>query len=67
MKTPVVDLSECTMCGICTEICPSVFKVNGAGYIEVLECDVYPENEVLEAVKNCPAQCITFQDQKDRA
>ncbi|MFA6010017.1 MAG: ferredoxin [Desulfobacteraceae bacterium] len=62
MKTPVVDLSECTMCGICTEICPSVFKVNRAGYIEVLECDVYPENEVLDAVKNCPAQCIMFQD-----
>jgi len=62
MKTPVVDLSECTMCGICTEICPLVFKVNGAGYIEVLECDIYPEKDVLEAVKNCPEQCIVFQD-----
>jgi len=62
MKTPVVDLSECTLCGICTEICPLVFAMNGAGYIEVLECDIYPEKDVLEAVKNCPVQCILFQD-----
>ena len=58
MKAPVVDLSECTLCGICVEISPSVFQLNDAGFIEVLERDDYPENEVLDAVRNCPAQCI---------
>jgi ferredoxin len=62
MKAPVVDLSECTLCGICAEICPFVFQVNGAGYIDVLDRDDYPENDVREAAKNCPAQCITLKE-----
>lgn len=61
MKTtekPVVDLSECTRCGICTELYPDIFSMNDAGYVNVLDCDVYIEEHVLDAIKNCPADCI---------
>ena len=62
MKIPVIDLSECTLCGICAEICPSVFRLNSAGYIEVIDLSNYPEADVLDAIKNCPASCIRFDD-----
>ena len=60
METPVVELGDCVLCGICIEVAPSVFKLNSAGYIEISELPVYPETEVDEAVKNCPADCISW-------
>lgn len=64
MSVPVVELSECVLCGICVELCPDVFHLNDAGYfyIEVQELDVYPEEDVLEAIKNCPVDCITMEE-----
>lgn len=55
---PVVDLSECTLCGICTDVYPDIFTMNDAGFVDVVECDDYPEEDVLDAIKNCPADCI---------
>lgn len=62
MIKPVVDLSECTRCGICTELYPDIFSMNNAGYVEVAELDHYSEDDVLDAVKNCPADCIHVED-----
>lgn len=61
MKTPVVELSDCILCGICIEVAPSVFKLSSAGYIEISELPVYPETEVDEAIKNCPSDCISWE------
>ncbi|CAN2042344.1 ferredoxin [Candidatus Magnetomoraceae bacterium gMMP-15] len=61
MKIPVIELSECIFCEICTEVCPSVFKMNDAGYIEVADLSEYPEAEVDEVIKNCPANCISWE------
>jgi ferredoxin len=58
MRTPVVELGDCILCGICIEVVPSVFKLSSAGYIEISELQVYPETEIDEAIKNCPADCI---------
>ncbi len=60
MKTPVVELGDCILCGICIEVAPSVFKLSSAGYIEISELPVYPETEVNEAIKNCPSDCISW-------
>jgi ferredoxin len=60
MKTPVVELGDCILCGICIEVAPSVFKLSSAGYIEISELPSYPEEEVDEAIKNCPADCISW-------
>lgn len=60
MNVPVVELSDCTLCGICADLCPEVFHLNSAGYIEVLELEVYPDEDVLEVIKNCPEDCITM-------
>jgi ferredoxin len=60
MRTPVVELGDCILCGICIEVVPSVFKLSSAGYIEISELQVYPETEIDEAIKNCPADCISW-------
>ena len=63
MKIPIVELSDCILCEVCTEVCPSVFRLNAANYIEILPLDSYPEAQVDEAIKNCPADCIFWQEQ----
>lgn len=58
---PVVELDQCNLCGVCIDVCPAVFSMNDLGYIEVKDLDEYPDDDVHEAVKNCPADCITYQ------
>ena len=67
MKVPVVELSDCILCGVCLESCPGVFRMNAAGYIEVIDLADYPEKEVNEAIKNCPADCIYWQEELKRS
>ena len=61
-KIPVLDLSECTNCEGCLEVCPEVFKRNDAGYIEIESLSSYPEECVREAMKYCPADCISWEE-----
>ena len=56
MKVPVVDLSECILCGVCQEVCPTIFNLNDAGFIQVIELKEYPETEVAEANKLDPGK-----------
>jgi ferredoxin len=62
MKRPVVELSDCTRCGICVEVCPEVFRMNEAGFITVADLENYPESDVDEAIKNCPEDCIYWEE-----
>ena len=63
MKRPVVELSECIRCDVCVEACPTVFRRNQAGYIEVADLDAYPVEEVDDAIRNCPADCIRWEEE----
>jgi ferredoxin len=62
VKVPVIDLGECVDCDACIEVCSAVFRRNDAGFIEVVELQEYPEEEVEEAIKNCPADCIVWEE-----
>ena len=62
MKIPVVDIGTCTLCMGCVEVCPEVFRENDAGYIEVAELETYPEEAINEAIKYCPEDCITWEE-----
>ncbi len=62
-RVPVVDLGLCSLCGICIEVCPMVFRLNEAGYVEVAELTCYPDSEVEEAIKYCPEDCIWWEDE----
>jgi ferredoxin len=61
-KRPTLDLGDCIDCDVCLEVCPSVFRQNDAGYIEVVDLPEYPEEDIDECIKNCPAQCISWED-----
>ena len=63
MKKPIVELSDCISCGVCAEVSPTVFRLNDAGYIEVIEKDAYPQEEVDDAIKYCPTDCISWTDE----
>ncbi|MFW8600530.1 ferredoxin [Desulfobacterota bacterium M19] len=60
MKVPEIDTWTCSKCEGCVEVCPAVFRMNDAGNIEVVELDAYPVKEVDEAIKCCPADCISW-------
>jgi ferredoxin len=62
MKRPVVEYGDCTLCEGCVAVCPSVFRINDAGFIEVTDLDSYPLSEVNEAIKNCPTDCICWEE-----
>ena len=55
----VIDWDECIGCGNCVEICPEVFQmVNDADKAEVLKPEGGPEEQIEEAIENCPVECI---------
>ena len=60
MKKPLVELSDCIVCGVCAEVSPEVFRLGNAGYIEVVELDAYPQEGVNDAIKYCPTNCISW-------
>ncbi len=62
MKIPAVDLSECLDCDVCIEVCPEAFRRNDTGQIEVVDLAGYPEEGVDEAIKNCPCDCIYWDE-----
>ena len=63
VEKPTVDLGACTKCGGCIEIAPDIFRFNDVfGYLEVCELDYYDSGLVEEAIKNCPEDCIAWED-----
>ena len=62
MKIPVVDISQCTMCEGCIEMCSMVFRLNDSGFIEVAELTDYAVPCIEEAIKYCPGDCISWED-----
>lgn len=62
MKIPVVDIADCTLCDGCIEVCPEVFFLNKANFIEVADLKVYPIDKVNEAIKYCPEGCISWDE-----
>ena len=60
-KVPALDLSRCTRCEACLEVYPEVFIVNPVGYLEVVDLPAYAEECVEEAIKYCPAACISWE------
>ncbi len=63
MTAPVVDIGLCSECGGCVEIAPEIFRYNEhTGLIEVIESDGYLVEDVEEAIKNCPEDCIYWDE-----
>ena len=64
MKKPIIDLSQCTDCESCLELCPGIFQRNTeTGLIEVVDLSEYPQEEVETAMSTCPTDCITWEEE----
>ncbi len=62
-RIPVIDLSRCSECQGCVEVAPEVFSYNEeTGLMEVAELPEYPEDRVDEAIKDCPEECIYWEE-----
>ncbi|MFH1138762.1 MAG: ferredoxin [Pseudomonadota bacterium] len=57
-KAPDIDLSRCVRCRGCEELCPDVFRLNPAGYMEIIPRDDFPWDRIEEAMVKCPKDCI---------
>ncbi|NLL78025.1 MAG: ferredoxin [Clostridiales bacterium] len=58
--TATLDRSGCISCGLCTSICPEVFRMADDGIAEVYQEDVPKELEesAIEAQDGCPVSVI---------
>ncbi len=56
-----VDQDLCIGCGLCAEICPSVFRMNDDNLAEA-HGEVTPDNQAQaeEARDSCPVEAITI-------
>lgn len=60
--TPVIEYGLCILCEGCIEVAPTVFFLNREkGFIEVADMKKYPQQLVDEAIKLCPADCISWE------
>lgn len=55
-------MAACTLCEGCLDLLPEIFSLNLAGYIEVAEMESYPEEQVQEAIADCPAEAISWEE-----
>ena len=62
-RKPALDLSHCSLCEGCLEVCPDVFQINeSTGVLELVDMDEYPEDCVNDAIKYCPEDCIYWEE-----
>lgn len=62
-RCPIIDLGRCSSCGGCIEVASHVFRYNSEmGIMEVIEFQIYPVDMVDEAIKNCPKDCIVWDE-----
>lgn len=57
-----IDRDGCISCGLCTETCPSVFRIADDGLAEVYVDEVPEEDEdaAQEAQEGCPVSVISI-------
>jgi ferredoxin len=59
----IVDTNVCTGCGLCVDVCPEVFAIDGDA-ADVI-ADPVPEDaeeQCLEAKDSCPVEAINIEE-----
>jgi ferredoxin len=60
-KTPYVDKTVCISCELCVNMVPAVFRMGDDGLAEVYDSAGASEEEIQDAIDNCPVSCIHWQ------
>uniref|UniRef100_A0A7V4LC26 Ferredoxin n=1 Tax=Desulfobacca acetoxidans TaxID=60893 RepID=A0A7V4LC26_9BACT len=62
-RIPVIDTDACIACGNCEAVCPEVFHLReDLSHSEVVNPFGAPEARIQDAIDQCPAQCISWQE-----
>lgn len=61
MKIPAIEMSCCILCEVCVDLAPHAFKINENSFVEVLTLDDYSDDDIRDAVNNCPRECIYWE------
>ena len=62
MKAVFIDRDNCVSCGLCAQMCDTVFRMGGDEKAEVIDGGVAPEEKIKEVIDSCPAQCIHWKE-----
>jgi ferredoxin len=62
-KKPVVNQEECTSCGLCVDLCPGVFQMNDDELAYVVDPSGASEEEIQDAMDQCPVACIIWEEE----
>jgi ferredoxin len=57
MSKVTVDASACVGCGLCEQVCPDVFEIQGDGIAHV-KSQGGDAAKIQEAADQCPVNCI---------
>jgi ferredoxin len=62
-KTVYIVQQDCQGCGLCADICPEVFRLEGDMEVaEVVRPEGGPEDLIQDAIDSCPAECIFWEE-----
>jgi len=59
-RIPSIDPDLCTGCELCVETVPDVFQMEG-DVATIADPEGSSEEEIQEAIDNCPVEAITWQ------
>ncbi len=62
-RKPVINRDECTSCGVCAETAPNTFALDDDDLAYVKDPQGDPEDVIQEAIDNCPAECISWEEE----
>lgn len=63
VRKPTIDPDLCTGCELCVETVPDVFQMEG-DIATVTNPAGSSEEEIQEAIDNCPVEAITWEDEE---
>ncbi len=61
MRKPKIDQDICIGCELCASTAPGVFRMNEDNLAEVYDPEGGSEEEIQEAMDNCPVNCISWE------
>ena len=54
---------ECTLCGVCEDLCPEVFPMGDENTTVLADADLAANEDcIIEAAQNCPVEIIKYEE-----
>ncbi|MDR1731145.1 MAG: ferredoxin [Synergistaceae bacterium] len=57
-----IDQQRCIGCGVCSQVCPEIFRLDEAAGLAVLLSSEKDAPGLAEAESSCPVSCIRVEE-----